>query len=278
MKKLFAIILCAAAVFLTACGNPVDESKSETTTTEAAVITESHTTELYSGVTTIYERPGRMRDDYDSVPTMTFPAPLPEKERTTVKIRTSKKDPYSYVVKKYYENLVETQGLDAVERARYFLYDIDGDGSEELIFGQLDVLGGTDIYDVRYTTDELPMVYGMMIVDVYSIIDGKPFRQDNINLSGGGAYETQILSNGIMKSCRDTPYFPLYSYYKFTDGVGDYVAALVMYRNGTFAYRGKNSREDEFISQEEFNRRIAEIEDGAHPIEIEWKRLQDYGK
>ena len=90
MKKLFAIILCAAAVFLPACGNPVDESKSETTTTEAAVITESHTTELYSGVTTIYERPGRMRDDYDSVPTMTFPAPLPEKERTTVKIRTSK--------------------------------------------------------------------------------------------------------------------------------------------------------------------------------------------
>lgn len=88
----------------------------------------------------------------------------------------------------------------------------------------------------------------------------------------------QILSNGIMKSSRVTPYFPLYSYYKFTDGVGDYVAALVMYRDGTFAYRGKNSREDELISQEEFNRRIAEIEDGAHPIEIEWKRLQDYGK
>ena len=127
-----------------------------------------------------------------------------------------------------------------------------------------------------YTTDELPMVYGMMIVDVYSIIDGKPFRQDKINLSGGGAYETQILSNGIMKSCRDTPYFPLYSYYKFTDGVGDYVAALIMYRDGTFVYSDKNG--DEYISQEEFNRRIAEIEDGAHPIEIEWKRLQDYGK
>ena len=265
-------------VLLTACGNSADESKTETTTTEAAVVTESHTTELYSGVTTIYERPLRMRGDYDSVPTMTFPAPLPEKERTTVKIRTSKKDPYSYVVKKYYENLVETQGLDAVERARYFLYDIDGDGSEELIFGQLDVLGGTGVYDIRVTIDEAPMVYGMMIVDVYSIIDGKPFRQDKINLSGGGAYETQILSNGIMKSSRDTPYLPQYSYYKFTDGVGDYVASLTMYRDGTFAYLDKNSREEEFISQEEFNRRIAEIEDGAHPVELEWKHLQDYGK
>ena len=155
-------------------------------------------------------------------------------------------------------------------------YDIDGDGSEELIFGQLDVLGGTDVYDIRVTIDEAPMVYGMMIVDVYSIIDGKPFRQDKINLSGGGAYETQILSNGIMKSCRDTPYFPLYSYYKFTDGVGDYVAALIMYRDGTFVYSDKNG--DEYISQEEFNRRIAEIEDGAHPVELEWKHLQDYGK
>lgn len=86
----------------------------------------------------------------------------------------------------------------------------------------------------------------------------------------------QILSNGIMKSCRDTPYFPLYSYYKFTDGVGDYVAALVMYRDGTFVYSDKNG--DEYISQEEFNRRIAEIEDGAHPVELEWKHLQDYGK
>ena len=35
---------------------------------------------------------------------------------------------------------------------------------------------------------------------------------------------------------------------------------------------------EEKISEEEFNRRIAEIEDGAHPIEIKWKRLQDYGK
>lgn len=85
MKKLLALFLGLSIMLLTACGNSADESKTETTTTEAAVVTESHTTELYSGVTTIYERPGRMRDDYDSVPTMTFPAPLPEKKEPRLK-------------------------------------------------------------------------------------------------------------------------------------------------------------------------------------------------
>ena len=90
MKKLFALFLCLSIMLLTACGNSADESKPETTTTEAAVVTESHTTELYSGVTTIYERPIRMRGDYDSVPTVTQPAPLSADERTIVKIHTSK--------------------------------------------------------------------------------------------------------------------------------------------------------------------------------------------
>ena len=277
MKKLFAIILCAAAVFLTACGNPVDESKSETTTTEAAVITESHTTELYSGVTTIYERPIRMRGDYDSVPTVTQPAPLSADERTIVKIHTSKNDPYSYVVKDHYEYLLNSAGIDAANEARYFLYDVDGNGSEELIFGQVRVLGGMDVYDVRLSTDEVPPVMGILIVDIYSIVDGKASRQKQMVLGGGAAYETQILSNGIVKISYNTPALPSYSYYSFADSVGSYIGSLKANRDGTFTYVDSNVA-NQAISKDEFDRRIAEIEDGAHPIEIEWKRLQDYGK
>ena len=277
MKKLFAIILCAAAVFLTACGNPVDESKSETTTTEAAVITESHTTELYSGVTTIYERPIRMRGDYDSVPTVTQPAPLSADERTIVKIHTSKNDPYSYVVKDHYEYLLNSAGIDAANEARYFLYDIDGNGSEELIFGQVRVLGGMDVYDVRLSTDEVPPVMGILIVDIYSIVDGKASRQKQMVLGGGAAYETQILSNGIVKISYNTPALPSYSYYSFADSVGSYIGSLKANRDGTFTYVDSNVA-NQAISKDEFDRRIAEIEDGAHPIEIKWKRLQDYGK
>ena len=277
MKKLFAIILCAAAVFLTACGNSADESKAETTTTEAAVATESHTTELYSGVTTIYERPLRMRGDYDSVPTVTQPAPLSADERTIVKIHTSKNDPYSYVVKDHYEYLLNSAGIDAANEARYFLYDIDGNGSEELIFGQVRVLGGMDVYDVRLSTDEVPPVMGILIVDIYSIVDGKASRQKQMVLGGGAAYETQILSNGIVKISYNTPALPSYSYYSFADSVGSYIGSLKANRDGTFTYVDSNVA-NQAISKEEFYRRIAEIEDGAHPIEIEWKRLQDYGK
>ena len=277
MKRLLALFLGLSIMLLTACGNSADESKTETTTTEAAVATESHTTELYSGVTTIYERPLRMRGDYDSVPTVTQPAPLSADERTIVKIHTSKNDPYSYVVKDHYEYLLNSAGIDAANEARYFLYDIDGNGSEELIFGQVRVLGGMDVYDVRLSTDEVPPVMGILIVDIYSIVDGKASRQKQMVLGGGAAYETQILSNGIVKISYNTPALPSYSYYSFADSVGSYIGSLKANRDGTFTYVDSNVA-NQAISKDEFDRRIAEIEDGAHPIEIEWKRLQDYGK
>ncbi len=277
MKRPFALFLCLSIMILTACGNSADESKTETTTTEAAVATESHTTELYSGVTTIYERPLRMRGDYDSVPTVTQPAPLSADERTIVKIHTSKNDPYSYVVKDHYEYLLNSAGIDAANEARYFLYDIDGNGSEELIFGQVRVLGGMDVYDVRLSTDEVPPVMGILIVDIYSIVDGKASRQKQMVLGGGAAYETQILSNGIVKISYNTPALPSYSYYSFADSVGSYIGSLKANRDGTFTYVDSNVA-NQAISKDEFDRRIAEIEDGAHPIEIKWKRLQDYGK
>ena len=277
MKKLLALFLGLSIILLTACGNSTDESKAETTTTEAAVATESHTTELYSGVTTIYERPLRMRGDYDSVSTVTQPAPLSADERTIVKIHTSKNDPYSYVVKNHYEYLLNSAGIDAANEARYFLYDIDGNGSEELIFGQVRVLGGMDVYDVRLSTDEVPPVMGILIVDIYSIVDGKASRQKQMVLGGGAAYETQILRNGIVKISYNTPALPSYSYYSFADSVGSYIGSLKANRDGTFTYVDSNVA-NQAISKDEFDRRIAEIEDGAHPIEIEWKRLQDYGK
>lgn len=277
MKKLFALFLCLSIMLLTACGNSADESKPETTTTEAAVVTESHTTELYSGVTTIYERPIRMRGDYDSVPTVTQPAPLSADERTIVKIHTSKNDPYSYVVKDHYEYLLNSAGIDAANEARYFLYDIDGNGSEELIFGQVRVLGGMDVYDVRLSTDEVPPVMGILIVDIYSIVDGKASRQKQMVLGGGAAYETQILSNGIVKISYNTPALPSYSYYSFADSVGSYIGSLKANRDGTFTYVDSNVA-NQAISKDEFDRRITEIEGGAKPVELEWKRLQNYGK
>ena len=277
MKRLLALFLGLSIMLLTACGNSTDESKTETTTTEAAVATESHTTELYSGVTTIYERPLRMRGDYDSVPTVTQPAPLSADERTIVKIHTSKNDPYSYVVKDHYEYLLNSAGIDAANEARYFLYDIDGNGSEELIFGQVRVLGGMDVYDVRLSTDEVPPVMGILIVDIYSIVDGKASRQKQMVLGGGAAYETQILSNGIVKISYNTPALPSYSYYSFADSVGSYIGSLKANRDGTFTYVDSNVA-NQAISKDEFDRRIAEIEGGAKPVELEWKRLQNYGK
>ena len=279
MKKLFAIILCATAVFLTACGmNSGGEPK-----TTANDISESgsapYTTQLSDGSTTsVYDRPIRMRGDYDSVPTVTQPQLLPNEEKTTVKIHTSKKDPYSYVVKEYYEHLIKEKDFYTIECSRYSLYDIDGDGSDELIFGIIDVLGGTDVYDVgRVTIEEAPFVYGLQIAEVYSIRDGKALRQDGINMHGGASYLTQILTNGIMKVCDCTPALPNISYYRFVDGIGEYMATFRTCTDGTFTYTDRDVT-DQVISKNEFDRQIAEIEGDAKPVELEWKHLQDYGK
>ena len=276
MKKL--IVLFVSIVFLLAACSLNSSDKFDTTENASESESAPHTTQLSGGSTTsVYDRPIRMRGDYDSVPTVTQPAPLSADERTIVKIHTSKNDPYSYVVKDHYEYLLNSAGIGAANEARYFLYDIDGNGSEELIFGQVRVLGGMDVYDVRLSTDEVPPVMGILIVDIYSIVDGKASRQKQMVLGGGAAYETQILSNGIVKISYNTPALPSYSYYSFADSVGSYIGSLKANRDGTFTYVDSNVA-NQAISKDEFDRRIAEIEDGAHPIEIEWKRLQDYGK
>ena len=74
MKKLFAIIFFALRqCFLTACGNSADESKTETTTTELLYLSPNLTQRSYIAASQQYERPGRMRDDYDSGAYHDFP-------------------------------------------------------------------------------------------------------------------------------------------------------------------------------------------------------------
>ena len=275
MKKLFALFLCLSIMILTACGNSADESKTETTTTEAAVVTESHTTELYSGVTTIYERPIRMRGDYDSVPTVTQPKPLSEKELKSISIPTSPDDPYSYVI----SNLLEwykQAGPDFIsEFERYSLYDINGDGTDELILGDIGVLGGTSVYE-EHEGVTAEFTYGLLINSVYTIQNGKAVEANRLIISEN-AYQTILLDNGMIKILYQTPRNPQITYYKMTGDNFEMVGGnLDKNFDGECYYYEKDKGEK--ITEEEFNRRIAEIEDGAHPVELEWKHLQDYGK
>ena len=260
MKRLFAILLCVIFALLTACGTTTHEESVTCAETKTADVTEPNTV--------------RLNGDYDSVPTVIQPKPLSEKELKSISIPISPNDPYSYVVSDLLEWYKQAGSRFNSENERYSLYDINDDGTDELILARIGVLGGSTVYDYEGINAE--RTYGILIYSVYTISDGKAIKADLLAISGD-AYQTILFDNGLIKVVCCTPRNPWIYYNKM---VGDNFEAIDYpifknYNGECFSF--KDCVENP-ITEEEFNRRIAEIEDGAHPVELEWKRLQDYGK
>ena len=260
MKRLFAILLCVIFALLTACGTTTHEESVTCAETKTADVTEPNTM--------------RLNGDYDSVPTVIQPKPLSEKELKSISIPISPNDPYSYVVSDLLEWYKQAGSRFNSENERYSLYDINDDGTDELILARIGVLGGSTVYDYEGINAE--RTYGILIYSVYTISDGKAIKADLLAISGD-AYQTILFDNGLIKVVCCTPRNPWIYYNKM---VGDNFEAIDYpifknYNGECFSF--KDCVENP-ITEEEFNRRIAEIEDGAHPVELEWKRLQDYGK
>ena len=260
MKRLFAILLCVIFALLTACGTTTHEESVTCAETKTADVTEPNTM--------------RLNGDYDSVPTVIQPKPLSEKELKSISIPISPNDPYSYVVSDLLEWYKQAGSRFNSENERYSLYDINDDGTDELILARIGVLGGSTVYDYEGINAE--RTYGILIYSVYTISDGKAIKADLLAISGD-AYQTILFDNGLIKVVCCTPRNPWIYYNKM---VGDNFEAIDYpifknYNGECFSF--KDCVENP-ITEEEFNRRIAETEDGAHPVELEWKRLQDYGK
>ena len=268
MKRLFAILLCVIFALLTACGTPSGDERGTTTHEESVTCAETKTADVTEPNTV------RLNGDYDSVPTVIQPKPLSEKELKSISIPTSPNDPYSYVISDLLEWYKQAGSRFNSENERYSLYDINDDGTDELILARIGVLGGSTVYDYEGINAE--RTYGILIYSVYTISDGKAIKADLLAISGD-AYQTILFDNGLIKVVCCTPRNPWIYYNKM---VGDNFEAIDYpifknYNGECFSF--KDCVENP-ITEEEFNRRIAETEKGAHPVEIEWKHLQDYGK
>ena len=255
-------------MLLTACGTPSGDERGTTTHEESVTCAETKTADVTEPNTL------RLNGDYDSVPTVIQPKPLSEKELKSISIPTSPNDPYSYVISDLLEWYKQAGSRFNSENERYSLYDINDDGTDELILARIGVLGGSTVYDYEGINAE--RTYGILIYSVYTISDGKAIKADLLAISGD-AYQTILFDNGLIKVVCCTPRNPWIYYNKM---VGDNFEAIDYpifknYNGECFSF--KDCVENP-ITEEEFNRRIAEIEDGAHPVELEWKRLQDYGK
>ena len=266
-KKIILLGIILIIALLTACGTPTEDEHGTTAHEESATPAVRITDRNDEGNT------WRIEGDYDSVPTVTLPQRLSEKELQAIKIPTSKDDPYSYVIDGWISWYKDAGPDFDSEMDRYALYDINGDGTDELILGSIDVLGGVDIYDFGVAVEP---TYGILIDSIYTISDGKCVEADKLPIRGD-AYQTILFDNGLIKVVCCTPRNPWIYYYKMVGDNFEKVGDSIFKHYDGECFFFKDSVENP-ITEEEFNRRIAEIEGGAHPVELEWKHLQDYGK
>ena len=273
MKAKLLLLAFILTLFLTACNRVVVNDYNSVSSKVHTKTTESASRVILPDITE--QNTLRLDGDYDSVPTVTQPAPLSKEELDSIVIPTSPKDPYSYIISDIVKWYKQAGSNFNPNEKRYCLYDINSDGIEELIIANVDILGGTSIYE-EHEGITAQYTYGILISQVYTIKDGDAVRANQL-IVGGNAYQTILLDNGIIKIIHRTPRNPQITYYKMVGDDFEMVGGC-LYKNLDNEYFYDGNDEEEKITEEEFNRRIAEIEGGAKPVELEWKRLQNYGK
>lgn len=254
MKRSFCALLALALLCLCACGEAVPAT--ETTTIEAT------TTEITTTETTT------------EVP-------------STVEIKTGEGDPYSYVIKAYYEcelsgykktNEELVQGFEILENSDistaswwgetqyYALYDIDKNGTKELLLG---------VYDVEEK---------MVLFDLYTIQDGIAVEQLCVPVPT--RYSMGIDKNGTVYMShlnQDNPFgfFWGIDFHRFKNGQLQFCEAVMVYRHGTqTTYETSYTKITDWqegeieITEKEYNAINKKYE--GEEIELDWRPLSQY--
>ena len=243
MKKLFAIILCAAAVFLTACGM---NSGGETTAPIEANTAES------------------------SAKSSDIPF-------YTKEIKDDPSDPYADYAKEICGDIVDgwqdwnTNNFELYFKRKnytyYSFYDLNGDGTDEMLLGEWVKVGDY--------TDDLNPPRELKLSAVCTVREGsvRCFRFENL-YAAEFIYDRVILSNGLIMTTYGNRKNPSYFFAVF-DG-----ASLIMkdhiyhsMPDDTYGREGNVK-----ITEEEYHRLIAENIGDATPVEIEWRRIDQYGQ
>ena len=263
MKTLISILLCLIIVCLCSCGNNAKNDLTTTLSTENNGVQQSMVSDKTQSAT----------------------------EYVTVEIKTSPDEPYSYIIRETYDLVINK--LSDPYYYHYAFYDIDGNGTEELLIGEPYVVGGIQNVEPPYETE-------VMVTEIYSISGGKLIKQEIMSWwMVESILERSILDNGLIKYVSGSQNRQSYLYMKIMDGQMVLLHNLKNQRAGMY-YRyldpktvsefksDKTGTDREYelfleadkreITPEEFDRLRAEIEGDAKPVEIEWKNIEQYGR
>ncbi len=213
-------------------------------------------------------------------------------DRGVCDIETTPNDPYLYVVKERLDKLSKVpkqqdDGFivnDDFEFARfgqnyYSLYDINGDGVEELLLA---------CYEPFRNVGDGNSSFAFVNDAIYTIKDGKAETLFENKSALYDFLERTIYTNGVIRTKSNDPYEPSYSYFRITDGGKELIASViydppsvniwfdpakyehVFYENGEII--------EETITAEEFHRIRAELEKDLVPVELDWHPLETYAQ
>lgn len=259
MKSVISIFLCLIIVCFSSCGNisDMDETASLLNSNNQQVSTADETQ-----VTT---------------------------EFVTVEIKTSPDDPYSYMIKEKYEKIVRRFQEEDIsdyfsefdkyaDNCYFFLYDIDGNGIDELILGDWKL-----ITNDREDSDAPQKI---TISSIYTIKDGQVVEQsvhpwwDNEVL-----WDRVILTNGLIRTGTGYKDYPSYSYLGFENGEFGLKYSISYLGDGKGnkrykkIYRNDNGEYvEEIITKEIFEQLRDEADGDSEIVEIKWKRIDEYGR
>lgn len=195
----------------------------------------------------------------------------------TKEIKDDPSDPYSGYIKKYCERVVSRfmeEGLSDFEwymrqipYMYYCFYDLNGDGVEEMLLGDWRKVG-------KYT-DDLDPPRERKLSAVATLKDGEVEYMDFDSLHWSEfIYDRVLYSNGLVMTTYGNEKKPSCFFAAF-DGTSLVMKDNVYYfaSDDTYYYGYDN-----VITEEEYHRRIDEAIGDATPVEIEWKRIDQYGQ
>ena len=195
----------------------------------------------------------------------------------TKEIKDDPSDPYSGFIKEACEAVVDGwQGLEAEDFedffknrycTHYFLYDLNGDGVEEMLLGKWVKVG-------HYTDDPNPPT-ALKPYFICTLKDGEVeyMAFDSLYWSEF-IYDRVLYSNGLVMTTWGPEKNPscIFAYF---DGKELKQKDFLFHLMPDDIYLEIDESE---MTEEEYHRRIDENIGDATPVEIEWKRIDEYGQ
>ncbi len=195
----------------------------------------------------------------------------------TKEIKDDPSDPYSGFIKEICEAVVEDwQGSESENFegffkngncTHYFLYDLNGDGVEEMLLGKWVKVG-------HYTDDPNPPT-ALKPYFVCTLKDGEVEYMDFDSLYWSEfIYDRVLYSNGLVMTTWGPEKNPscIFAYF---DGQELKQKDFLFHLMPDDIYLEIDESE---MTEEEYHRRIDEAIGDATPVEIEWKRIDEYGQ